>query len=556
MRKIVFFDTVLFMDGEIKKRVDTWLNGPYDSETKEEILKLSPQELQDAFYTDLSFGTAGLRGIMGVGTTRMNIYTVTMATQGLSNYILKQKGQHRVLIGYDSRHNSLLFAQKTAQVLAANGIEALLLKELRPVPFVSFGTRYRKCTAGVMITASHNPKEYNGYKVYWSDGAQIVPPHDIGIMEEVRAIKDFSEVKLVRLSHPNIHIINGELDEAYINAIRPLQHFPEDNKKEGSSVKIVYTSLHGTGITMVPKALNDWGFTSISYVEEQIKPDGDFPTVKFPNPEYKEATALGIEYLDKTGSDILIATDPDADRIGIVVKHQGKAVALTGNEMASICAEFICENTKLPSNGAIVTTIVSTEILKAVAKAHNVACVEVLTGFKYIGEKIHIWEQTKEYTFLFGAEESYGCLLGTVARDKDSIVAACLISEITLHAKKQGLTLIDLLNQIYKKYGFYREKQVSLSFPAGEEGMTKISAIMDKLRKSPLKDATCEDYQKGIRDLPPSNVLIFRFQDDAKLIIRPSGTEPKIKLYVSAHGTSEKACDDRLEELVKCIDLH
>ncbi len=555
MQKIVFFDTVLFMDAEIRKRVDVWLNGPYDQETKEEIKKLSPKELEDAFYTDLSFGTAGLRGIMGVGTTRMNVYTVTMATQGLANYIAKQPGRHRVLIGYDCRHNSLLFAQKAAQVLAANGIEALLLKELRPVPFVSFGTRYRKCIAGIMITASHNPKEYNGYKVYWSDGAQIVPPHDIGIMEEVRKVVDFSQVKLVRLSHPNIHIVNGELDQAYIDAIRPLQHFPEENKKEGSSLKIVYTSLHGTGITMVPKALNDWGFTSISYVEEQIKPDGDFPTVKFPNPEYKEATALGIEYLDKTGSDILIATDPDADRIGIVVKHQGTTVALTGNEMAAICAEFICKHTKLPSNAAIVTTIVSTELLKAIAKAYNVACIEVLTGFKYIGEKIHIWEQTKEHTFLFGAEESYGCLLGTVARDKDSIIAACLISEIALHAKKQGLTLVDLLNQIYKKYGFYREKQVSLSFPPGIEGMTKISAMMDKLRKSPPKNATCEDYEKGIRDLPKSNVLLFRFQDDAKLIIRPSGTEPKIKLYASAHGHSEKACDDRLEDLIKIISL-
>ncbi len=578
------------LNPSIQKRIDTWLTGPYDEKTKEEIRHLYLTDktlLQDAFYTDLSFGTAGLRELMGVGPNRINEYTIKMATQGLANYILKQPKSpsgHKVFIGFDSRHHSLEFAQDAAEVFAANGIEVLLLKEMRPVPFVSFGTRYEKCIAGVMITASHNPKEYNGYKVYWSDGAQIVPPHDLGIIAEVHKITTIQQVKQTAHNNPLIHIVNaqGEIDKAYLQAIRSLQHYPEDNKTLGSKLKITYTSLHGTGIKTAPQALKDWGFSNLVYVDEQIIPDGDFPTVKFPNPEYKETLTLGIKRLKETDSDLLIATDPDADRLGIVVKDRENFVTLTGNEMAAICAHFICDTLskqkKLPSNGALVTTIVSTELLKEIAKAYHVHCVEVLTGFKYIGEQIHLWETSnKGYTFIFGAEESYGCLLGTASRDKDATVAACLIAEIALHEKKEQRTLVDALNFIYKTYGVYREKQFSLNFPASKEGMDKMSSLMTNLRNAPLKQiagspvVSIEDYQtsqvtyvKEKREealtLPKSNVLIYRTAEGSKLIVRPSGTEPKIKLYASSHlktfssiPDAIRTCDAKIEDILNAV---
>ncbi len=574
------------IDPAIMSRIDTWLNGPYDAAAKAEIrtkLENDPQSLIDAFFTDLSFGTGGLRGLMGVGTNRLNKYTIQIATQGLANYVLLQnKKNPSVFIGFDSRHHSQEFAQEAACVLAGNGIHVYLLPELRPTPYISFGCRYKKCDAGIMITASHNPKEYNGYKVYGNDGAQVVHPHDTGIMQEVAKVKTLSQVKLAPLNDPHIEIVDLALDVAYLNAIRSLQHFPKENHAQGSTLAIAYTSLHGTGITIVPQALKDWGFTNLHYVEKQVKPDGDFPTVHFPNPEYKEALQLGIQKMEEKFADILIANDPDADRIGIVAMHQGKPVILNGNETASICVDFLCEVLKLqnkaPKNGAFVTTIVTTELLKTIAKAHQFNCFEVLTGFKYIGEKIHEWELKKDsFQFIFGAEESYGYLLGTHARDKDAIIISCLIAEIALYAKRQKQTLVDRLHAIYKRNGIYREEQFSINFKPGKSGMEEMSKLMEKLRTHLPKEICgqpvieIEDYQSRIRthlqtkkteplDLPKSDVLLFRLQDQTRLVIRPSGTEPKIKIYASVSlkefASIDKGialCDKKLDDLIKGV---
>ncbi|MBS0603617.1 MAG: phospho-sugar mutase [Verrucomicrobia bacterium] len=572
---------------EIERRVNYWLTGPFDEATKTQVRALkdgNPQGLVDAFFSDLSFGTGGLRGIMGPGTNRMNVYTIRLATQGLANYLHKQnpQGKLSVLIGYDSRHHSEEFAKEAARVLAASGIHVYLLSQLRPTPYISFACRYKKANAAIMITASHNPKEYNGYKVYWSDGAQVVAPHDEGIVKEVDALKDLSSVKLAEINDPLIESVPTSLDDAYLKAIAPLQHFPEENKKSGPSLKIVYTSLHGTGITIVPRALKEWGFSSIRLIDEQVTIDGDFPTVKFPNPEYRETLKLGIEYLEKTQSDIVLATDPDADRIGVVVRHQGQSVLINGNEMAAICVEYLCEVLpklkKMPPMGAFVTTIVTTELLKTIAEKNGAACFEVLTGFKYIGEKIHQWETSQEgYQFIFGAEESYGYLLGTHARDKDAIISSCLIAEIALQAKLQGKTLIDKLNEIYEKYGVFREKQMSLNFNPGKEGMDQMASVMSRLRSSPPRSVggtpvVCmEDYEKRSRlilssnkteklDLPQSDVLLFRLADKSRLVIRPSGTEPKIKIYgcVTAENfqtidSGVKACDENLDKLLAAL---
>jgi phosphomannomutase len=556
------------LEPAIQKRIDAWLTGPYDEETKQTIrtlMKSDPNGLRDAFYTDLDFGTGGLRGIMGVGTCRMNRYTVRIATQGLANYILKQKIAHpRVVIGYDSRHHSLEFAQDTASVLAAAGIEVLLLSDIRPTPYVSFAVREKKCTAGVMITASHNPKEYNGYKVFWSDGGQVVPPHDTGIMLEVHRIKGIEQVRLDPDS-PLIKRVDPKLDQVYLDVIRPLQHYPEKNKAAGHTLSIAYTSLHGTGIKIAPLALRDWGFTSLHFVEKQIVPDGDFPTVKFPNPEYPETLALGIETMLKTGSDLLIATDPDADRMAAVIHHKGKAVILSGNEIAALLADYLFRTLTtlgtLPKNGAIVTTIVTTELLKKIATAYKRPCFEVLTGFKYIGEKIHQWENGS-HTFLFGAEESYGYLNGTHARDKDAPAAACLFAEMALQAKLSGKTCVDLLEAIYKTYGHYREAQHTLNFSAGEKGNQEREAFMQKLRQTPpkLPIQVIEDYETKIRttvatgkkeplDLPESNVLVYHLVDGSRYVIRPSGTEPKIKIY----GSVSLATDEKMKETLSII---
>lgn len=569
---------------EIEKRVTYWLTGPFDEKTKAEVRALKkedPEALIDAFFSDLSFGTGGLRGIMGPGTTRMNIYTIRLATQGLANYLKKEKPDKKlfVLIGFDSRHHSQEFAEEAAKVLSGNQIHVYLLKELRPTPYISFAARFKKADAAIMITASHNPKEYNGYKVYWSDGAQVVHPHDKGIEKEIDALTDLSSVHLGSLQDPLIQIVDSRLDEEYLKAIAPLQHFPNEIKQKGKDFSIVYTSLHGTGITMVPQALKQWGFSSIHLVDKQVIPDGDFPTLKFPNPEYKEALQMGIDKLEETQSDLLLATDPDADRIGIAIRDQGKTLLFNGNEVAALCVDYLCEILpqigRMPSKGAFVTTIVTTELIKTIASAHHIACFEVLTGFKYIGEKIHLWETGKErYDFLFGAEESYGYLLGTHARDKDAIITSCLIAEMAFHAKQHKKTLKDRLHAIYHKHGIFREKQLSLNFKPGKEGMLQMQKVMDHLRSTPPKTignlliTAIEDYQKGFRfypdsprveklDLPRSDVLLFRLKDNSRLVIRPSGTEPKIKIYGSVSSSKFTSieegiqeCDERLNTLL------
>jgi phosphomannomutase len=548
------------MDPQILKRAQAWLEDPsYDEKTQAEVRELlkHPDQLTDAFFTELSFGTGGLRGIMGAGSNRINIYTIRKASQGLANYILKNGSPSSgVVIGFDSRHHSAEFAQEAAKVFTGNGIQVFLLKELRPTPYVSFATRHLKAQAGIMITASHNPKEYNGYKVFWQDGGQVVPPHDTGIMAEVDAV---SAIKLAEMTDPSILI-----DEAYLEALSSLQHFPGENH---SSLKISYTSLHGTGITLMPEALRRWGFSAPHLVASQAVPDGDFPTVHFPNPEYPEALKAGIEDLIQTGSDILIATDPDADRLGVVASHQGKPVTLNGNEQAALAAYFICDTLtkqkKMPPKGAIVTTIVTTELLKQIAKAFNIACFEVLTGFKYIGEKIHQWEQKSGgYDFLFGAEESYGYLMGTYARDKDAMIAGCLFAEISVKLKEQGKTLIDLLHEIYAKFGVFREKQMSLTFEEGKKGLDTIQRLMAGLRKnSPMalggqKVIELEDYLKGTSEnLPRSDVLLYRLEDQSKVIIRPSGTEPKLKVYLAAHASQFQSISYGLDSCNRRLDV-
>lgn len=574
---------MLSISPDVQRRVSYWLNGPFDEKTKTEVrlLQQTPQALIDAFLCDLSFGTGGLRGLMGAGTNRLNIYTIRLATQGLANYLKKQEGPKKlsVVIGFDSRHHSQEFANEAAKVLAGNGICVYLISELRPTPYISFACRFKKASAAIMITASHNPKEYNGYKVYWSDGAQVVFPHDEGIVKEVESLGSLAAVKLKEFSDPLIEQIAVEpLDQEYLKAIAPLQHFKEESHREGASLQIVYTSLHGTGITLIPKALKEWGFSTLHLVENQVTIDGDFPTVQFPNPEYPQTLKLGIEKMQSTGAEILLASDPDADRLGVVVKHQGIPTLINGNEMAALCVDYLGTVLRLSDKSAFVTTIVTTELLKKIAHSYKATLIEVLTGFKYIGEKIHLWEmQPDGYQFIFGAEESYGYLLGTQTRDKDAIVASCLIAEMTLHAKLQGLTLIDCLHQIYRKHGIYREKQDSLNFKPGQEGMEQMAAVMKELRSKPPKEIGghkviyIEDYEIRKRiyvadrqeeplDLPVSDVLLFRLSEGSRLIIRPSGTEPKVKIYGSVCtetfetiDSGIQTCEDKLKLLIQAL---
>lgn len=544
------FDKTVDLDPVTKKNVMNWLSGDYDPETKGEIERLlreNPQEITDAFYTNLEFGTAGLRGIMGVGTNRMNPYTVGAATQGLANYLKQQPANnHSVFIGYDSRHHSRDFAEEAAKVLAGNGIKVYLTQDIRPTPLVSFGCRYLNSSAGIMITASHNPPAYNGYKVYWNDGGQILPPHDKGIIEEARKITETSMVhKVNSINNPLIQEVGQEIDEAYYAAITPLQHFPLENKQQGSKLKIVYTSLHGTGITLIKKALNSWGFTDISFVEKQVIPNGDFPTAPSPNPEEHAALKLGIEQMEHEEADLLIATDPDADRIGVAIRHRGETIIFNGNQMAAILMEHVCEslsrNQKMPERGAFIKTVVTTEIMQAIADHYNKPLFNVLTGFKYIAAKLREWEKdTSGYQFLFGGEESYGYLLGTEVRDKDAIVISCLVCEAALHAKLKGYTLYDFLENLFAKYGTYVEMVKPIKFEETKAGKEQMAAGMATLRKNPPQDIAgisikkYEDYLQGIDNLPKANILAFWLEDGSKIMIRPSGTEPKVKIYCGA----------------------
>ena len=561
------------LDAETEKNVQTWLAGDYDAETKQAIEAMSAEELTDAFYRQLEFGTGGLRGIMGVGCNRMNIYTVRAATQGLANYIRKVvQGEPAVLISYDSRHHSRTFAQESARVLAANGIKAYIFKTLHPTPLASFGCRHLRCAAAVMVTASHNPREYNGYKVYWSHGGQVLPPHDQGIIAEVEQITSPDDVREAPLDDPLIEWVGEEVDRAYLEAIAPCAALPDQNRSHGSQLRIVYTSLHGTGEPLTLAALRDWGFTDLHPVEKQCIPDGDFPTLDKPNPEEHAAMKLGIDQLKGVEGDILLGSDPDADRLGVAVRHGSEVTLLNGNQIASLCLDHLLTHGKLPPSPAAIKTIVTTELFAAICKSHDVTCFNVLTGFKYIGQLMEAWARDGGHSFVFGAEESYGYLVGTHARDKDAVVCAALVSEIALDAKRKGETLLDRLNGLYERHGVYREGLRALTFE-GKAGAERMNSLMEGLRSSPpshfadIAVHTVEDYKRASATdmgtgkerpltLPRSNVLLYWLADGSRLVVRPSGTEPKIKLYGGVVDKELSVADKKLDSLLDALQAH
>jgi phosphoglucomutase/phosphomannomutase len=532
------------LDKTVEQRIKDWLKAPLDPQTRSEIkalIETNPEKANKAFSEGLSFGTAGMRGVMGIGSNCLNIYTIRQATQGLCNYILKEekKKDHSVIVSYDCRNHSREFAIETARVLAGNKIKVLIYEDLRPVPMVSWGTRHYGCSAGVMITASHNPPEYNGYKIFWKDGAQVVNPHDTEIAREVERIEHFSEIKLAEKNDPLIIWLKKEADDAYLSEIQKLRLTPNEDEKKGHWLKILYSPLFGAGKAIVSQALKQAGFTSLEFVKGQEGPEPNFGGIKNPNPEMIEAKEKGISQLLASDSDLCLFTDPDSDRLGVVILHEKKPYCFTGNEIGSLLLDFIIDilssKGALPKDGAGISTIVSTPLFKAILEKNGLNSFEVLTGFKYIGEKIHLWETSKpQYTYLFGFEESLGYLYGTHARDKDATIASLLVAELALHLKKQGKTLLDKLHEIYAQYGIYRENQLSIQCPSGSE---KMMQIMANIRTNPpktiasFKISKFQDFMKSSGDLPKANVLIFELENHTRLIIRPSGTEPKIKIY-------------------------
>ena len=565
---------------EYKKKYEEWLNNPcFDEETKKELesIKDNEKEIEDRFYKELEFGTAGLRGVIGAGSNRMNKYTVGRATQGLANFILKEGTQEKgVAISYDSRHMSKEFSEEAALCLNANGIKTYIFDELRPVPELSFTVRQLKCTAGIMITASHNPPEYNGYKVYWDDGAQIIPPKDKQIIDEVNKT-EFSQIKKMNKEDAikaGLYIeIGKEIDDKFVNTLKSLVLNPEVIKKVQDDIKIVYTPLHGAGNVPVQRVLKELGFTHVFVVPEQEKPDGDFPTVSYPNPEDKNAFKLALELAKKVDADVVLATDPDSDRLGVYSKDDnGEYIAYTGNMSALLIAEYELSQKKekgmLPDNGAFITTIVSSDMAKAIAKAYGLKVFETLTGFKWIGEKIRQFEEQHTYSYQFGFEESYGCLISPHARDKDGISAVMALCEATAYYKSKEITLWQQMLNIYKKYGFYKEGQISIVLK-GADGAEQIKAKMEKMRANPPKSLAghkvieVRDYkehtivkengERSETDLPTSNVLYYDLTDNAWCCVRPSGTEPKIKFYMGVRGESMEDADKRLEELTEAM---
>ncbi len=560
-----------------------WCESPeFNEETKQELLAIkgNEKEIEDRFYQELEFGTAGLRGIIGAGINRMNQYTVGKATQGLANYIVEQGTQDKgVAISYDSRKMSKEFSMQTALILCANGIKAYLFENLRPVPELSFAVRELGCTAGVMITASHNPPKYNGYKVYWDDGAQIVSPRDKDIISKVRAIESFSEIKQISqeeaIQKGLLHIIGTEMDDKYLSVLKSSVLNPDIMKEQGKKLKVVYTPLHGTGNTVTERLLKELGLENVYVVPEQKEPDGNFPTVDYPNPEDKKAFQLALELAKKVEADVVLATDPDADRLGIFSKDAktGEYMTYTGNMSALLIAEYRISQMKekgiLPSNGMLITTIVSSDLAKAIAKYYDLACPEVLTGFKNIGAVMKKAEEKKDKTYVFGYEESYGCLIGDYARDKDGIAAVMALCEAACYYQAQNKTLWDAMNDIYEKYGYYKEEQVSI-VREGVQGAQEIKEMMTKMRNTDIKEIgkyqvlTFKDIQKNIvknmqtgeikeTGLPESNVLYYELEDNAWCCIRPSGTEPKIKLYMGIKGTSEEDANKKLQELKQAM---
>ncbi|MCR1841459.1 phospho-sugar mutase [Murimonas intestini] len=558
---------------DYKKIYDEWLSNPYfDEATKAELKSIADDEneIKERFYTELEFGTAGLRGIIGAGTNRMNVYTVRKATQGLANYIAAVNAQSRgVAIAYDSRRMSPEFADEAALCLAANGIKAYVFESLRPTPELSYAVRRLGCIAGINITASHNPPEYNGYKVYWEDGAQITPPHDTGIMAEVKNVTDFDTVKTMDKKEAEAaglyEVIGQAIDDAYIEELKSQVINWDAIKEVQKDMKIVYSPLHGTGNIPARRVLKEIGFENVYVVKEQELPDGEFPTVSYPNPEAAEAFELGLKLAREVDADLVLATDPDADRLGVYVKDtkSGEYITLTGNMSGCLLADYELGQKKahggLPEDGALITTIVSSNMASAIARYYGVKCIEVLTGFKFIGQQILNFETSGKGTYLFGFEESYGCLIGTHARDKDAIVATMALCEAAAYYKTQGKTLWDVMIDMYEKYGYYKDSIQSITLK-GIEGLQKIQEILETLRNNApesigdYKVLKARDYKKDtIRDmatgevtstgLPGSNVLYYDLEDDAWVCVRPSGTEPKVKFYYGIKGTSLEDAD-------------
>lgn len=571
------------MDENVKKNYEYWCTSPiFDDATKSELKSLegNEDEIFDRFYRELEFGTGGLRGVIGAGTNRMNFYTVGKATQGLANFINKQGAAAKgVAIAFDSRRMSPEFADTAACVLAANGIKAYIFDSLRPTPELSFALRTLGCTAGIVVTASHNPPEYNGYKVYWEDGAQITAPKDAQIIGEVNAIKDYAEIKKMTTEEAKAaglyEVIGKEIDDKYMEALKKLVLHPEAIKQMASSLKIVYTPLHGTGNVPVRRVLKELGFEQVTVVPEQELPDGNFPTVSYPNPEDKKAFALALDLAKKVDADLVLATDPDADRLGVYAKDTktGEYKVFTGNMSGMLICEYEISQKKalgiLPDNGALVTTIVSSNMAQAVAKEYGMKFIECLTGFKYIGEQIKFFEQTGSNEYVFGFEESYGCLVGTHARDKDAVVAVMALCEAAAYYKTQGITLWDQMLNIYNKYGYYKEDLFTMTFK-GADGAKKMQDMMDAYRKNTPKQVGAykvlrlRDYKNDVitdlatgettpTGLPKSNVLYFELENDAWFCVRPSGTEPKIKFYAGIKGTSLEDSAKKLDELMEAI---
>ena len=568
---------------DYKEVYEQWLSNPYfDEATKEELKNIAEDdnEIKERFYMDLEFGTAGLRGIIGAGTNRMNIYVVRRATQGLANYIAKvDKKSQGVAIAYDSRHMSPEFAEEAALWLAANGIKAYIFESLRPTPELSFAVRHLGCVAGINVTASHNPPEYNGYKVYWEDGAQITPPHDSGIMGEVKSISDWNTVKTIDKAEAEkaglFQVIGKEVDDAYMAELKKQVLHMDAIKAEGKNLKVVYTPLHGTGNIPARRILKELGFENVYVVKEQELPDGDFPTVSYPNPEAAEAFELGLKLAKEVDADLVLATDPDADRLGVRVKDKnGEYHDLTGNMSGCLLANYEISQKKaingsLPEDGALIKTIVTTNLADAIAKGYGVKLIEVLTGFKFIGQQILGFEQSGKGSYLFGFEESYGCLIGTYARDKDAIVATMALCEAAAYYKTQGKTLWDAMIEMYEQFGYYKDAIQSVTMK-GIEGLQKIQEIMNSLRQNPpaefaghkvvavrdYKADTITDVATGAvkpTGLPNSNVLYYELTDDAWVCVRPSGTEPKVKFYYGVKGTSLADADEKSDIMGKAV---
>lgn len=564
---------------DFMKEYQKWCTDPYfDKETKAELAAIADDkaEIEDRFYRTLEFGTGGLRGVIGAGTNRMNIYTVRQATQGLANYIISQNGQNKgVAIAHDSRRMSPEFTEEAALCLAANGIKAYVFPSLRPTPELSFAVRELGCIAGIVITASHNPREYNGYKVYWEDGAQITPPHDGNILAEVAKVTSFDMVKTMdkdaAVQAGLYNVIGDDVDEKYFDALRKQSIHPEVIKEVAKDIKIVYTPLHGTGLLPVQRVLKDLGFENVYVEPQQAVADGNFPTVAYPNPEDPKAWELALKLAKEKDADLVLATDPDADRLGVYCKDtkSGEYVSFTGNMSGMLIAEYILrERTAtgtMPQNPALIETIVTTDMAKSIASAYNVRLIEVLTGFKYIGEQIRIFDETGCNNYVFGLEESYGCLPGTYARDKDAPAAVTMLCEVAAYYKKQGKTLWDAMIDIYEKYGYYKEGLATMTLK-GIDGAAQIQQIMSDARANLPKEVgshkviAVRDYKADTRTeiatgkvtptgLPNSNVLYYELSDNAWCCVRPSGTEPKIKFYFGVKGESLKDSEEKLEAL-------